>query len=92
MIGYKYFDIISIIERKVDMDYKEAAAWLENRNIPLGEFTLDNIKALLKIFNKPQDKLKIIHITGTNGKGSVASFITNALIAVSYTHLTLPTN
>lgn len=66
------------------MDYKEAAAWLENRNIPLGEFTLDNIKALLEIFNKPQDKLKIIHITGTNGKGSVASFITNALIENNY--------
>lgn len=84
LIRYKYFDIISIIERKVDMDYKEAVAWLENRNIPLGEFTLDNIKALLKIFNKPQDKLKIIHITGTNGKGSVASFIINALIENNY--------
>lgn len=84
MIGYKYFDIISIIERKVYMDYKEAVAWLENRNIPLGEFTLDNIKALLEIFNKPQDKLKIIHITGTNGKGSVASFITGALIENNY--------
>lgn len=66
------------------MDYKEAVAWLENRNIPLGEFTLDNIKALLEIFNKPQDKLKIIHITGTNGKGSVASFITGALIENNY--------
>ena len=66
------------------MDYKEAVAWLENRNIPLGEFTLDNIKALLEIFNKPQDKLKIIHITGTNGKGSVASFINNALIENNY--------
>lgn len=66
------------------MDYKEAVAWLENRNIPLGEFTLDNIKALLDFFNKPQDKLKIIHITGTNGKGSVASFITNALIENNY--------
>ena len=84
LIRCKYFDNINVIERKVDMDYKEAVAWLENRNIPLGEFTLDNIKALLEIFNKPQDKLKIIHITGTNGKGSVASFITNALIENNY--------
>ena len=66
------------------MDYKESVAWLENRNIPLGEFTTDNIKALLEIFDRPQDKLKIIHITGTNGKGSVASFITNALIENNY--------
>lgn len=66
------------------MNYREAVAWLENRNIPLGEFTLDNIKELLKIFDKPQDKLKIIHITGTNGKGSVASFIASALRENSY--------
>ena len=66
------------------MNYKEAVSWLENRNIPLGEFTLFNIKELLKIFHKPQDKLKIIHITGTNGKGSVASFIENALIENNY--------
>jgi len=84
LIRCKYFDNINIIERKVYMDYKEAVAWLENRNIPLGEFTLDNIRALLEIFNRPQDKLKIIHITGTNGKGSVASFITNALIENNY--------
>ena len=66
------------------MDYKESVDWLENRNIPLGEFTTNNIKALLEIFDRPQDKLKIIHITGTNGKGSVASFITNALIENNY--------
>ena len=66
------------------MNYIEAVKWLENRNIPLGEFTLDNIKELLNIFNKPQDKLKIIHITGTNGKGSVASFTAEVLIENSY--------
>lgn len=66
------------------MNYKEAVTWLENRNIPLGEFTLDNIKELLNIFEKPQDKLKIIHITGTNGKGSVASFIASVLRENSY--------
>jgi len=60
------------------MDYKKLVDWLENRNIPLGEFTTDNIRTLLKFFQKPQDKLNIIHITGTNGKGSVASFISSA--------------
>lgn len=66
------------------MNYNNAVSWLENRNIPLGEFTTDNIRALLDIFDRPQDKLKIIHITGTNGKGSVASFIANALIENNY--------
>lgn len=66
------------------MNYNNAVSWLENRNIPLGEFTTDNIRALLDIFDRPQDKLKIIHTTGTNGKGSVASFIANALIENNY--------
>lgn len=66
------------------MNYNNAVSWLENRNIPLGEFTTDNIRALLDIFDRPQDNLKIIHITGTNGKGSVASFIANALIENNY--------
>lgn len=66
------------------MNYNNAVSWLENRNIPLGEFTTDNIRALLDIFDRPQDKLKIIHITGTNGKGSVASFVANALIENNY--------
>ena len=74
----------TIFLKEIIMNYTESVTWLENRNIPLGEFTLDNIKELLNIFHKPQDKLKIIHITGTNGKGSVASFISNALIANNY--------
>ena len=66
------------------MDYKKLVDWLENRNIPLGEFTTDNIRTLLKFFQKPQDKLNIIHITGTNGKGSVASFISSSLKEIDY--------
>lgn len=36
---------------------------------------LERISALLKYAGNPQDKLKIIHIAGTNGKGSVGRFI-----------------
>ena len=32
---------------------------------------------LLELLGNPQDKLKIIHVAGTNGKGSVCSFIAN---------------
>ena len=36
-------------------------------------------------FNHPEDKLKSIHIAGTNGKGSVTEMITNVLINEGYT-------
>ncbi len=38
---------------------------------------------LLKLCNNPDKKLKIIHIAGTNGKGSTAEYITSVLIAAN---------
>jgi dihydrofolate synthase/folylpolyglutamate synthase len=40
---------------------------------------LDAIQRLLSKLNNPQDQLKVIHIAGTNGKGSTASFIKSML-------------
>ncbi len=45
---------------------------------------LENIEFVLKKLNNPQNSYKIIHIAGTNGKGSVASIITSALIEEGY--------
>lgn len=35
---------------------------------------LDRINALLGSFNHPEDRLKVIHVAGTNGKGSTIAF------------------
>ena len=40
----------------------------------------DNINKILERLGNPQDKLKFIHIAGTNGKGSVAAFVSSILI------------
>ncbi len=40
---------------------------------------LDNIKALMKALGSPDKKLKYIHIGGTNGKGSVGTYISSVL-------------
>jgi|SRR5690625_224659 len=45
---------------------------------------LDRIKQLLNKLDNPQDKIKAIHIAGTNGKGSTLNFMKNALIANEY--------
>ena len=40
---------------------------------------LERISAILKLLDNPQDKLKCIHVAGTNGKGSVCAIIESVL-------------
>lgn len=54
---------------------------LTNMGIKLG---LDNIKNILKIMGNPQDNYKILHIAGTNGKGSTASILEASLLEAGY--------
>lgn len=47
--------------------------------------SLNAMNYLMNEFKHPEDKLKAIHIAGTNGKGSVTEMITNVLIKEGYT-------
>lgn len=46
---------------------------------------LDNIRELTKRLNNPQAGLKLIHVAGTNGKGSVCAFLENTLKLSGFT-------
>lgn len=51
----------------------------------ISDFSLNGMKNALKILGNPEDKLKnVIHIAGTNGKGSVASFLASILTKSGY--------
>jgi dihydrofolate synthase/folylpolyglutamate synthase len=45
------------------------------------KFGLDRTRKLLDSLGAPDDELKIIHIAGTNGKGTTSAYITNILIS-----------
>ncbi|HEY9898638.1 MAG TPA: folylpolyglutamate synthase/dihydrofolate synthase family protein [Pantanalinema sp.] len=45
---------------------------------------LERITALLDRLDRPQDGLKVIHVAGTNGKGSVCAFLSSVLRAAGY--------
>lgn len=60
-------------------DYKKALKILTKNgkfHIKLG---LDRVKFILEKFNNPEKSLKVVHVAGTNGKGSVCSILANIL-------------
>ena len=61
------------------MNYNEALKYIHESHKFGMRLGLDNIKKLLELLGNPQDNLKIIHVAGTNGKGSTCSFISTIL-------------
>lgn len=45
---------------------------------------LDRMRELLRRMGNPQDKLRYIHVAGTNGKGSVCAVLSSVLAAAGY--------
>ncbi|WP_308577080.1 folylpolyglutamate synthase/dihydrofolate synthase family protein [uncultured Parvimonas sp.] len=66
------------------MDYETAMIKLRGEVCSGIKLGLQNIKTLMEKLGNPQDKLKIIHIAGTNGKGSCTSFVNSALVSQGY--------
>ena len=61
------------------MNYDEVLDILTSQGKFRIELGLDRISKLLGIIGNPQDKLKFIHVAGTNGKGSVCAIISTIL-------------
>mgnify|MGYP000872403682 CR=1 FL=1 len=66
------------------MNYQEAIDYIHGTYKFGSKLGLENIKLLLKLLGNPQEDLKVIHVAGTNGKGSVASFTQNILTRAGY--------
>lgn len=63
----------------------DCISWIENivRFDPKRE-DLSRINLALEILGNPEENMKIIHVAGTNGKGSTVSYIKNILIEANY--------
>ena len=58
---------------------QEAVAWIEHQVKFKPKTDLDRMKAASKALGNPHEAYKIIHVGGTNGKGSVVSYISTIL-------------
>lgn len=61
------------------MNHNEAIKYIEDTAAFGTRLGLENISRLMSLLGDPQEKLQIIHIAGTNGKGSVAAYILSVL-------------
>ena len=68
----------------MEMNYIEAREYLKNVNKLGSILVLNTIKELLKRLGNPQNELKVVHIAGTNGKGSIMTFVQNILMESGY--------
>lgn len=67
--------------KEKNLRYKEVFAAVTSLDGRGMKFGTERTRELLDALGSPDKKLKIIHIAGTNGKGSVAEYITHILIA-----------
>jgi dihydrofolate synthase / folylpolyglutamate synthase len=63
-----------------DMDLDQALGYIHSTLRFGSRLGLGNMRSVLALMGDPQKQLRFIHIAGTNGKGSVVSFLSHALI------------
>ncbi len=66
------------------MNYNEALDFIHSRMKFGSQPGMERISALCEAFDNPQDKLKYVHVAGTNGKGSTCNMIAKILEAAGY--------
>ena len=62
------------------MDFK----WLDSVGFFAIDLGLDRMLELLKRLGNPERSLRFIHVAGSNGKGSVCTFLENGLRGCGY--------
>ena len=66
------------------LNYEKAIELITSRGRFYIDLGLDRIRSALEKFGNPQDKLKCIHVAGTNGKGSVCTILESILREAGY--------
>ncbi|MBQ1908138.1 MAG: bifunctional folylpolyglutamate synthase/dihydrofolate synthase [Firmicutes bacterium] len=66
------------------MDIKEALEFLSTPKGWGGQLGLGRMRELLSLLGDPQERLRCVHVAGTNGKGSTSSMIASVLKAAGF--------
>ncbi|MCD8208103.1 MAG: hypothetical protein LUD72_09225, partial [Bacteroidales bacterium] len=66
------------------MNYEEAMSFLEDTKQYGSRPGLESIRALMRELGDVQEQVPVVHIGGTNGKGSVGAMLSSVLIEAGY--------
>ena len=66
------------------MELNEALAFIHGTDWKGSRLGLERMRELMYRLGNPQDKLKFIHVAGTNGKGSTSTMLASILAAAGY--------
>lgn len=66
------------------MNYAESLHYINTLPKYMNKHSLDNTKELLTLLGSHQDDLSVIHVVGTNGKGSTCSMLSSILQRAGY--------
>lgn len=68
------------------MDYQEAIAYITELHERKGsEYSLEPVQRLCTMAGRPDRALSTVHIAGTNGKGSIGTYLSHILARAGYT-------
>ena len=65
------------------MDF-DPIAYINTPRWQASRLGLERIRELLERLGRPQDRLKFVHVAGTNGKGSICAYLASILSAAGY--------
>ena len=66
------------------MTLKETFDFIDNYHVPYKHYDLSRVETLLGLLGNPHKKLKYVHVTGTNGKGSTCAMVASILRKAGY--------
>lgn len=69
---------------KMPVDYREAVEYIEELPRFTRKHPLEHTKEFMKRLGNPAHGCKVIHVAGTNGKGSVCAYMRSILEAAGY--------
>ena len=79
-----FFPVFIILNTAAIMTYQEATDYLNNLQMHTIKLGLEAMRNVLDTLGRPDRNMRIIHVAGTNGKGSVCACLSSILQSAGY--------